>query len=121
MRELRLSHLSIIDGAAGKSPSVSLAAAGPLLGGESRFAENGLASPNRGGGKTEGFDGEVYPIPLAERIIVRITRRQNASNKISHNSVYSQYSIRQNAKNPAKIFAGFLLCLIAAACHILLL
>ena len=60
-------------------------------------------------------------VPHAERIIVRITRRQNASNKISHNLLYSQYSIRQNAKNPAKIFAGFLLCLIAAACHILLL
>ena len=88
---------------------------------QSRFAENCLATPNRGGGKTKGFDGEVYPIPLAERIIVRITRRQEALNKISHNLVYSQYSIRQNAKNPAKIFAGFLLCLIAAACHILLL
>ena len=47
----------------GGNPSVSLAAAGPLFGGGSRFTENGLATPNRGGGKTEGFDGEVYPIP----------------------------------------------------------
>ena len=37
------------------------AATAPPLGEPSGFAKNGLASPNRGGGKNEVFDGGVFP------------------------------------------------------------